>query len=214
MPAHTTRPPRRGAALAVLALTLTGCSVGVPLGGQEEEPVAEADTSDLTQGPVPDHPAAVAEEDLPGTLPAEDAPRTESIARTALREVTSAARVVDPDAEAECVDEGENGQFAFDCTVTYEGVDADYFYAERPDGSVLENLLTIPVLRSVVEDDLRIEEDTEYVGCAMDDVEVAAGELAMSIPPYKCEYLDTETQEIEPVEADVDPDGTVAFYSR
>ncbi|GAA3740431.1 hypothetical protein HDA32_002629 [Spinactinospora alkalitolerans] len=208
---------------AAAALTLSGCAVPVSPGFLDDRPTAQEeewgdpsdmDTSGLEHGKIPSREPELDEADLPVADPPSDAPLTERIAWEALRDVSAFARAADPDSESECIDttsELDGDSISLDCTVTYRGKEFDYNYGQRPDGTAPEPVYTAPLLRSVVENDLRFSQDTDYVNCDMEEMEAVPTSAASEAPGYRCVYLNPNTGDQERVEARAYGNGSLSF---
>lgn len=209
--------------LSVLAagasLALTGC-FPVPDESPGERPTTvdpdEVDTGDLRQGEIPDAEAELDETELPLDEPDPGAPAEERFAWLALLAIAEFAGSADPDAEVVCpeVTDLGSGSVTADCVVTYGGENFEASPGERPDGSILSQVIEGPVLRDVVEDELRRQENTEYVRCGMPQaVTVYPMSLVDDKLIHLCEYLDPNSGDREEIRAEISHTGNVLFRS-
>ncbi|PSK96513.1 hypothetical protein CLV63_111108 [Murinocardiopsis flavida] len=132
------------------------------------------DLDRLRSGAIPEKTQQMPESDLPEE-PGRDAPFGEKIEWRVLADTNRFARSFDPESTAECPEVDRTRNSTITCTVTYMDTPAEWDVAIKG-GRFVSSYKLKPkgrqVVRDIVEDELRLEVDSETVRCDMDPVHV------------------------------------------
>lgn len=139
---------------------------------EEDSGPVKVDVDEFTKGSVPDSKSRVYRSDIPDD-PDGAAPLRERLAFAGIEAASKSGGVVDEDASAECPPAQREVGETVTCTVTYRGdeLTVDLEITEVSDVMFKYDLeLTpLPITREVVEEHYRMETQTPYATCDMDE---------------------------------------------